>query len=607
MNTRGAGRRLVDGRFELIARLGSGGMGTVWRALDTALHREVALKEVRPPDPALAEADPHLVRTARERVLREARALARLDHPHVVTIHHIVEPADGSHPWLVMELVRGGCLADRLAQGSLPTSEVLRLGRGVLSALRAAHAAGIHHRDVKPANVLLRTDGSPVLTDFGIAALRESTSLTATGDLIGSPEYIAPERIRGVEGDPASDLWSLGMLLYVCAEGAHPLRRATSLATLVAVLDEPIPPPVRSGPLAPVLAELLVRDVAARPDAARLDMLLENAQQAAGAEEDAVPGAGVGFADGAGFTKSMSLTQSAGLTDGSGTPDGAGSGEVHDAVPTPYQVPYVPVQPVLSTPSATPQNPYARPPSDQVLPGVFGPAPGHGPPPGALPPRRKPRRPFVAGLAAVAVAVTVTTVVVLIPREGSAGATDRKEQPAASDTSGAAKKRPSETEGEETVVEKPVAPDHGGDLLTPSGMRDAVKAFRSASGRRDVVDLTVYPEYAMASIPSKSRSRVYDEYEFREEVATRTGPGSTLDSDDVTVDLSKIDWDILPKLMKKAEKELGVAKPTSRYVIVDTDIISHVASLRIYLTDDYGAAYLSADLKGRVQRIYRRD
>ncbi|MDI3389732.1 serine/threonine-protein kinase [Streptomyces sp. B-S-A8] len=270
-----AHNRVVDGRFELIERLGSGGMGTVWRARDTVLHREVALKEVRSPDPAQSpEAGADADRVLRERVLREARALARLSHPHVVTIHHIVDAAVEGHPWLVMELLPGHTLQDRLAQGPLDPREAARLGRQVLSALRAAHAAGIQHRDVKPANVMLREDGSAVLTDFGIAALQGTSSLTATGDLIGSPEYIAPERIRGTDDDPASDLWSLGLVLYVAVEGVSPLRRATTLATLAAVLDEPVPPPVRSGPLAPVLAALLVRDPAARPDAARLDALL---------------------------------------------------------------------------------------------------------------------------------------------------------------------------------------------------------------------------------------------------------------------------------------------------------------------------------------------
>ncbi|WP_413757293.1 serine/threonine-protein kinase [Streptomyces sp. MMBL 11-3] len=271
MNTPGD---TVDGRFELLERLGSGGMGTVWRARDRVLHREVALKAVRH-DAAAGEA-------VRERVLREARALARVSHPNVVMIHHIVD--EDPHPWLVMELVAGVSLQERLADGPLRPAEAARLGRQVLAALRAADAAGVQHRDVKPANILLRPDGSAVLTDFGIAALQGSTALTATGELIGSPEYIAPERIRGNDDDPASDLWSLGLVLYVCVEGVSPLRRATTLATLAAVLDEAVPPPVRSGPLAPVLQTLLVRDPAARPDAARLDAML--AQVESGAAPD---------------------------------------------------------------------------------------------------------------------------------------------------------------------------------------------------------------------------------------------------------------------------------------------------------------------------------
>lgn len=246
MTTGESGRRLIDDRFELLQRLGGGGMGLVWRARDNALHREVALKEVRPPDPGTAATDPAEVRETRARVLREARALARLQHPNVVIIHHIVDTDEHPHPWLVMELVTGGSLADRLEQGPLTVLEAAGLGRGVLGALRAAHAVGIQHRDVKPGNVLLRPDGTPVLTDFGIAAMSGATTVTSTGMLIGSPEFMAPERIRGEEGNPASDLWSLGMMLYVAVEGHHPLRRASAIATLAAVLDELLPP--RRGP-----------------------------------------------------------------------------------------------------------------------------------------------------------------------------------------------------------------------------------------------------------------------------------------------------------------------------------------------------------------------
>ncbi|WP_315892966.1 serine/threonine-protein kinase [Streptomyces sp. P9(2023)] len=228
--------RVIDGRFELVTRLGGGGMGLVCQARDLMLRRDVALKEVRPPDPALAEYDPAGARDLRARVLREARALARVAHPNVVTIHHIADGGEESFPWLVMELVTGGSLQDRLDRGRLTPGEAATLGRGILAGLGAAHAAGVQHRDIKPANVLLRPDGAPVLTDFGIAAIHGSTALTAAGSLIGTPEFMAPERVGGEEGGPAADLWSLAMTLYVAVEGHHPLRRGGTPATLAAVL-----------------------------------------------------------------------------------------------------------------------------------------------------------------------------------------------------------------------------------------------------------------------------------------------------------------------------------------------------------------------------------
>ncbi|WP_326693207.1 MULTISPECIES: serine/threonine-protein kinase [unclassified Streptomyces] len=288
----GESGQVLDGRFELVERLGSGGMGTVWRARDIALHREVAVKQVRPLAPELVPKGSDASRVLRERVLSEARALARLSHPHVVTIYHVIDDGDGSYPLLVMELVPGSSLAELLNEGTLLTpQEAARVGRQVLAALRTAHAAGIRHRDVKPANVMLRPDGDAVLTDFGIAALQRTGStdsavgsapLTATGELIGTPDYLAPERIRGTNDDPASDLWSLGMTLYVCVEGHNPLRRQTSLATMAAVLDGAVPPPVRAGALAPVLTELLVTDSAARPSAERLDAMLAAAESGKG-------------------------------------------------------------------------------------------------------------------------------------------------------------------------------------------------------------------------------------------------------------------------------------------------------------------------------------
>jgi len=267
---------VIDGRFQLLAKLGGGGMGLVWRAYDLALEREVALKEVRS-DESIHPADGTAAALQRERVLREARALARLQHPNVVTIFHVVDTPELRYPWLVMELVTGGSLEDLLRNGPQPPAQVARIGRGVLAALDAAHRAGIQHRDIKPGNVLLRPDGTPVLTDFGIAALQGSTQLTATGSVVGSPEFIAPERLRGVEGDPASDLWSLGILLYLAVEGHNPMRRPTTMATLAAVLDSSIPPPVHAGPLTPVLAGLLQRDPVARLRPEDADRLLAEA------------------------------------------------------------------------------------------------------------------------------------------------------------------------------------------------------------------------------------------------------------------------------------------------------------------------------------------
>ncbi|MFJ6419487.1 bifunctional serine/threonine-protein kinase/glutamate ABC transporter substrate-binding protein [Streptomyces hydrogenans] len=268
--------RVVDGRFELVERLGGGGMGLVWRARDLVLHRDVAVKEVRPSDPDLAEADPGAAAALASRVLREARALARLTHPNVVTVHHVVEGggAEGPYPWIVMELVGGGSLQDRLDRGTLTPHRAAALGRGLLAGLRAAHEAGVQHRDVKPPNVLLRPDGTPVLTDFGIASLHGATALTPTGSVIGTPDYMAPERVRGEDGGPAADLWSLAMTLYVAVEGRNPYRRGHTLATLAAVLAEDVPPPHRAGPLGPVLMGVLVRDPAARTHPRELDRLL---------------------------------------------------------------------------------------------------------------------------------------------------------------------------------------------------------------------------------------------------------------------------------------------------------------------------------------------
>ncbi|MGW3170617.1 serine/threonine-protein kinase [Streptomyces sp. NPDC001153] len=258
--------RVIAGRYRLLSPLGEGGMGTVWRARDEVLHREVAVKEVRAPA-GLPSSD---VERMYARLEREAWAAARVANRNVVTVYDVA--MEGGRPWIVMELVRGLSLADQLeAEGPLSPQRAAHIGAEVLSALRAAHAAGVLHRDVKPANVLLANDGRVVLTDFGIASVEGSSALTMTGEVIGSPEFLAPERALGRTPGPESDLWSLGVLLYAAVEGVSPFRYDTPISTLRAVVDEELPPPRRAGPLAPVIEGLLRKDPAERLDGERAE------------------------------------------------------------------------------------------------------------------------------------------------------------------------------------------------------------------------------------------------------------------------------------------------------------------------------------------------
>ena len=256
--------RLVARRYRLLSRLGTGGMGTVWRAQDEVLGRPVAVKEVVFP-PGLPEQDRALLR---ERTRREARAAARLDHPSAVTVYDVVEE-DGA-PYLVMELLEARTLADVVrTDGPLSPQRTAEVGLALLGALETAHRSGIVHRDVKPGNVLVCDEGTPgggrvVLTDFGIASTAGDASITTTGLLLGSPSYIAPERARGRPPAPASDLWSLGATLFTAVEGRPPYDRGDPLLTVTAVVTGEHEPYVAAGPLEPLLEGLLERDPARR-------------------------------------------------------------------------------------------------------------------------------------------------------------------------------------------------------------------------------------------------------------------------------------------------------------------------------------------------------
>ncbi len=250
---------IIGARYRLLEHIGRGGMGTVWRAKDEVLGRNVAVKEVIPsPDLTGPEREVFTVRT-----LREARAAGRIGHPGVATVYDVIE--ERGRPWIVMQLVESRTLGAVVREdGPLPPTRVAQIGLEVLGALIAAHHAGVLHRDVKPDNVLLARDGRAVLTDFGIAVLEGDSSVTRTGALIGTPAFIAPERASGGPAEFASDLWSLGVTLYVAVEGRSPFERAHPLATLSAVMHEE-PAPLRfAGPLGPVIYGLLRKDPAQR-------------------------------------------------------------------------------------------------------------------------------------------------------------------------------------------------------------------------------------------------------------------------------------------------------------------------------------------------------
>lgn len=260
---------LVAGRYRLRGEIGRGGMGTVWRAEDTVLHRDVAVKEVQLPP----ELDDAQRQTRRIRLMREARTAGRLNHPAVVTVYDVV--SEDGRPWIVMELVPGQPLDAIVSRrGPLRPVDAAHIGAQLAGALAVAHAAGVLHRDIKPANVLVCDGRRVVLTDFGIATAEGDSSLTQTGVLIGSPAFLAPEQIAGDDPSQAGDMWSLGATLYSVVEGKPPFLRSNPMATLGAILRDPVPYPASAGPLASTIAALLDRDAAARPSAERTAELL---------------------------------------------------------------------------------------------------------------------------------------------------------------------------------------------------------------------------------------------------------------------------------------------------------------------------------------------
>ncbi|MFJ8741132.1 serine/threonine-protein kinase [Embleya sp. NPDC127516] len=423
MDTRGSGR-LVAARYRLLEQLGFGGMGVVWRATDELLHVEVAIKQV-----SIGDWLPDAEREQRvARAMREARNAARLrEHPHIVSVHDVV--VEDGVPWIVMEYVPSRTLAEVVAEdGPLTVEQVRVVGTALVDALAAAHALGIVHRDVKPANVLFAPTGRIALVDFGIAVHEDDAGLTASG-VIGTLEYIAPERLRGDAATPAADLFSLGCTLFQAVEGTSPFRREQAYASMAAVLGEPPPRPRRAGPLTEVILGLLDKDPAGRPDADRVRLLLAAnvtdsgarniARQLAAPTELARPAA-AGEPGSAGPEGSADAEGSAGALGPAGAEGTTVPVPVHPAgipaAPTPAASPAA-TPPVVEPPQQQPTRP-ASPPLRAQSPTV--PLPED---PAAAPPRRR-RLAYIIGAVVAIVAVVALIVVVSLLVNGSGDGND---------------------------------------------------------------------------------------------------------------------------------------------------------------------------------------
>ncbi|MGQ0840154.1 protein kinase domain-containing protein [Actinokineospora sp.] len=264
---------LIAGRYRVIERLGSGGMGVVWRAYDERLHRTVAVKQLFMPETL---SGPQL-KEVKRRAMREGRIAAKLQHPHSITVFDVTE--DDGRPYLIMEYLPSTSLSQRLAEhGTMGETEVAEIGSQVAAALAAAHAVGVVHRDVKPGNVLLGHDGTVKITDFGISRVVEDVTGTATADVGGTPAYLAPEVARGSRATFASDVFSLGATLYSAVEGVSPFGASdNAMALLYRSASGEITPPTQAGPVTDVLGRLLSVDSDSRPTMAEVRDMLASA------------------------------------------------------------------------------------------------------------------------------------------------------------------------------------------------------------------------------------------------------------------------------------------------------------------------------------------
>jgi hypothetical protein len=432
------GRVLAD-RYRLDGVLGKGGMGTVWRAVDETLGRTVAVKELR----FNGNVDEDEKRRMITRTLREAKATARIRNTGAITVYDVVEADD--RPWIVMELIEGRSLSDAIREdGPLTPQRAAEVGLVILDVLSAAHREGILHRDVKPSNVLLSDDSRVVLGDFGIAQIDGDPSVTSTGMLVGAPSYISPERARGQKPGPPADLWSLGALLFAAVEGRPPYDKGSAIATLTAVMTEPVGPMPNAGPLGAAITGLLAKDPDQRLDEGAARTLLEGVANAP--ERPAAPPAP------SAETRTAVLPVDPPAASGGATREPRTPTDAPPAPPAPRRSPAEQVR--------------VREALRSVRKAKSAPAPEPGVAPDAPRPARSsitdvvPRRTLVLAVAAIALALLGTVIGVALANSGGGKGDDKHGSPTAGISTKGTARTPSSAPPSATT---PAAGDDQGD------------------------------------------------------------------------------------------------------------------------------------------------
>ncbi len=445
--------RLVAGRYRLQSQIGGGGMGAVWLARDERLGRQVAVKQV-----LVSETDEAVADQQRQRALREGRIAARLSHPHAISVYDVAQ--EGEVPWLVMEYLPSRSLSEVVtAEGVLRVDQVAQIGAQVADALAATHAAGIVHRDVKPANILIgqggRIEGLVKITDFGISHAAGDVTLTQTGQITGTPAFLAPEVAQGREMTEASDVFSLGATLYTCIEGQPPFgMEDNALGMLHRVAGGQITPPRRAGSLTEPLLRMLAAEPTDRPSMAEVRDDL--AKLAAGRSRDTttVLLARTDLGSGQGRNRTTAFPaggRAAGAVAGGAVADGAAADGVVADGGTPATPDGAPTPPPRPAPTLT--TPVAPATSDGPGPAGAGAAvaaPDRTPPPARTPGRRRGRALWLlVGLVAVVLAGLITFWAVSM--DDPDGGTTADATPSASASASASAEPTSSEEPEETT------------------------------------------------------------------------------------------------------------------------------------------------------------